>query len=84
MGIPELEAKRYEGKVKDGNILISAHANSSARVTIAKDIFKSGGATDVSTGSEASAPDPAVRHPNSEGRAAQRHAEVTGDHVAGY
>ncbi len=84
MGIPELEAKRYEGKVKNGNILISAHANSSALVTIAKDIFKSGGATDVSTGSEASAPNPVVRHPPAESRAAQRHTEPTGDTVPGY
>ncbi len=84
MGIPELEAKRYEGKIKDGNILISAHANSSARVTIAKDIFKSGGATDVSTGSEASAPNPVVRHPQSERRATPRLSEAAGDTVPGF
>jgi len=58
MGIPELEAKRYEGKVKDGNILISVHADKSERVADAKQIFENARATDISTGSEASAPSP--------------------------
>jgi hypothetical protein len=29
MGIPEYEAKRYEGKVKSGNILLSIHTENS-------------------------------------------------------
>jgi hypothetical protein len=57
MGIPELEAKRYEGKVKDGNILISVHTDESDEVADAKAIFESEHATDISTGSEASAPE---------------------------
>src|SRR5512141_730287 len=36
LGIPELEAKRYEGKVKAGNLLISVHAESSAEIDRAK------------------------------------------------
>jgi len=56
MGIPELEAKRYEGKVKDGNILISVHAENSDEVKRAKEIFETGQATDISTSSESSAP----------------------------
>ena len=56
MGIPELEAKRYEGRVKDGNILISVHADDSKEVTDAKEIFESERATDISTSSEATAP----------------------------
>src|SRR6266853_913902 len=48
LGIPELEAKQYEGKVKDGNILMSVHAVSRDEVTRAKEIFKNGGAYDVS------------------------------------
>ncbi len=56
MGIPELEAKRYEGKIKDGNILISVHADTSEQVTRAKQIFKDGMATDISSGSEAGTP----------------------------
>jgi hypothetical protein len=52
MGIPEYEAKRYEGKVRGGNILISVHtdnANERARV---KDIFKKANAEDISTSGE--------------------------------
>lgn len=56
MGIPELEAKRYEGKVKDGNILISVHAEDAEEVRIAKGIFEDRRATDITTGSEANAP----------------------------
>ena len=56
MGIPEIEAKRYEGKVKDGNILISVHAESSDEVTRAKDLFTAAGATDITSTSEKSAP----------------------------
>ncbi len=56
MGIPEVEAKRYEGKVKDGNILISAHSETSAEISKAKDIFTAAGASDISSTSESSAP----------------------------
>ena len=57
MGIPEIEAKRYEGKVKDGNILISVHTENSDRLAVAKRIFEEAHATDISSSSEASAPD---------------------------
>lgn len=57
MGIPELEAKQYEDKVKDGNILISVHAEDADEVDDAEDIFETEDATDISTGSESSAPD---------------------------
>ncbi len=56
MGIPEIEAKRYEGKVKDGNILISAHSENSEETKKAKDIFVRLGATDISSSSEKSVP----------------------------
>ncbi|MCH8507819.1 MAG: hypothetical protein LAT64_03510 [Phycisphaerales bacterium] len=56
MGIPEIEAKRYEGKVKDGNILIAVHATDSDRVKLAKEIFENENADDISTGSMADAP----------------------------
>lgn len=56
LGIPELEAKRYEGKLKDGNILLAAHAETSEEVAAAKRIFTNAKATDISTGSEATAP----------------------------
>jgi hypothetical protein len=56
LGIPELEAKRYEGKIKDGNILISVHTDSSEEITRAKDIFTKAGAQDICTTGETSTP----------------------------
>lgn len=56
MGIPEIEAKRYEGKIKDGNILISVHAENSDEIATAKRIFKDGNATDIASSSEANPP----------------------------
>jgi ActD protein len=56
MGIPEYEAKRYEGKVKDGNILLSIHTEDSAERDRAKKILENGGAEDISYTSETSVP----------------------------
>jgi hypothetical protein len=55
LGIPEIEAKRYEGKVKEGNILISVHTENSAEITRAKDLFTKAGAQDICSTGEASA-----------------------------
>src|SRR5256886_7188028 len=44
MGIPEYEAKRYEGKIKEGNLLISVHAEDSDERARAKEIFEQAGA----------------------------------------
>src|ERR687884_126562 len=44
MGIPEYEAKRYEGRVKSGSILISVHTEDSNERARAKDIFERAGA----------------------------------------
>jgi hypothetical protein len=52
MGIPEYEAKRYEGHVKDGGTLLSVHCDSSEQVSRAKDMLKSTGATDISSTGE--------------------------------
>src|SRR6476620_2273449 len=54
MGIPEYEAKRYEGKIKAGNILISVHSDNGDEVRRAKDIFENSGAKDISYTGEAS------------------------------
>jgi hypothetical protein len=54
MGIPELEAKQYEGKVKNGNILLSVHTTDGKEHDRAKDILKREGATDISSTGEAS------------------------------
>ena len=48
MGIPEFEAKRYEGKLKEGNILISVHTEDSKERARAKDVFELAGADDIS------------------------------------
>jgi hypothetical protein len=56
MGIPEIEAKRYEGKIKAGNILISVHTDNSAEISRAKDIFTKAGAEDICTTGEAATP----------------------------
>jgi hypothetical protein len=56
MGIPEYEAKRYEGKVKDGNILLSIHTEDSKERDRAKKILENGGAVDISYTGEASVP----------------------------
>ena len=56
MGIPEYEAKRYEGKVRDGNILISVHTDDANERSRAKEIFKRAGAEDISSTGEAAAP----------------------------
>jgi hypothetical protein len=56
LGIPELEAKRYEGKVKDGNILISVHAENSDEIKRAKKIFENAGAEDIVSTSESTPP----------------------------
>lgn len=57
MGIPEYEAKRYEGRVKDGGILISVHCDSSEWTRRAKQVLEHTGAEDVSSTSEASSDD---------------------------
>ena len=52
MGIPEYEAKRYEGRVKDGGVLLSVHCATSEDITRAKDILKQTGADDISSSGE--------------------------------
>ena len=54
MGIPEYEAKRYEGRVKDGGILLSVHADNSDWVDRAKKILEQTGAEDISSAGEKS------------------------------
>jgi hypothetical protein len=57
MGIPEYEAKRYEGRVKDGGILLSVHCDSSEWIKRAKQVLERTGAQDVSSSGEASSDD---------------------------
>jgi hypothetical protein len=55
MGIPEYEAKRYEGMIREGKILLSVHCDDSDWVGRAKDVLKSTGAEDVASAGEAGA-----------------------------
>ncbi len=48
LGIPEIEAKRYENRIAEGNILISVLATSGDEVSRAKDVLEKAGAEDVS------------------------------------
>jgi len=55
MGIPEYEAKRYEGRVKNGGTLLSVHCDTSGQVSRAKELLKSSGAEDISSTGESAA-----------------------------
>jgi hypothetical protein len=55
MGIPEYEAKRYEGRIKDGGFLMSVHCDNSEWTSKAKRILEETGAQDVSSTGEANA-----------------------------
>jgi hypothetical protein len=55
MGIPEYEAKRYEGRIRSGGILMSVHCDSSEWVGRAKQILKDTGAEDIGSAGEAAA-----------------------------
>jgi hypothetical protein len=62
MGIPEYEAKRYEGRVKDGGVLLSVHCDSSDEVKRAKDFLKRTGAGDISSSGEKSISTHGIEH----------------------
>src|ERR1700681_1048728 len=52
MGIPEYEAKRYEGRVKNGGVLLSVHCDRSDEISRAKDLLQQTGAEDISSTGE--------------------------------
>jgi hypothetical protein len=54
MGIPEYEAKRYEGRVKAGGVLLSVHCETSDEISRAKELLKSTGAEDIASAGEKS------------------------------
>jgi len=55
MGIPEYEAKRYEGRLRKGSILLSVHSDNSEWTRKAKEILERTGAEDVASAGEAGA-----------------------------
>lgn len=52
MGMPEFEARRYESKIKEGNILVSVHTEDQGGVDRAKGILNECNAQDISTAAE--------------------------------
>lgn len=71
LGIPEYEAKRFEGRIRDGGILLSVHSDDSGWTKKGKEILERTGAQDISSTGEASAdfamsdkpmPRPGARH----------------------
>ncbi len=61
MGIPEYEAKRYEGRIKEGGALLSVHCDTSNEITRARDLLKESGAEDISSSGEAATGAPAPK-----------------------
>lgn len=55
MGVPEFEAKRYEGKVKGGSILISVHTKDATQIKRVTEIFERAGTEDISAQHEVAA-----------------------------
>jgi hypothetical protein len=62
MGIPEYEAKRYEGAVKNGGILLSVHCDTSEQISVAKESLKESGARDIASTSESTSNTSGARH----------------------
>jgi hypothetical protein len=56
LGVPEFEAKSYEGKIRSGNILVAVHTDNSETEKRAKQILESNGAHDISVTGDASTP----------------------------
>jgi hypothetical protein len=57
-GIPEFVAKRYEGKLQEGNIPISVHAKDDAEIHRARNIFTNACIEDICVAGESSTPKP--------------------------
>ncbi len=52
MGIPEYEARRYEGRVKDGGVLLSVHCETPGEILRAKEVLRDTGAVDIAASGE--------------------------------
>jgi hypothetical protein len=55
MGIPEYEAKRYEGRIKSGGVLLSVHCDTSEEIKRAKQVLERTGAEDIASAGEEAA-----------------------------
>lgn len=81
MGIPEYEAKRYEGRVKEGGVLLSAHCNTSEDISRAKDILKATGAEDIASTGEESVGSGGIRADRAGETRVERNRVASGDTV---
>jgi hypothetical protein len=52
MGIPEYEAKRYEGRIRNGGILLSVHCENDLMISRAKEMLRHTGAEDIAAAEE--------------------------------
>jgi hypothetical protein len=52
MGIPEYEAKRYEGRIREGGVLLSVHCDNQDWVKRAKQMLRQTGAQDIASANE--------------------------------
>jgi hypothetical protein len=67
-GVPEYEAKRYEGRVRKGGILLSVHCDNATWAKTARGILKRTGASDIATTGEAKADFARTEKPMPRGR----------------
>lgn len=88
MGIPEYEAKRYEGRIRDGGVLVSVHCDNSDWVKRGKEILEHTGAQDVASASEKAGdfantdrPQPRVRTASGSGVPADEYVDTTREDV---
>ena len=70
LGIPEYEAKRYEGRIHDGGILISVHTDNADEIRIAREVFTEAEAQDIATTYETSVSESKGDIPASRGKEA--------------
>jgi len=63
LGLPEYEAKLYDGRLKDGAVLLSVHCLSIGQVDTAKDVLKANGAEDLASSGEEEIDTPRLEAP---------------------
>jgi hypothetical protein len=84
MGIPEFEAKRYEGAVKNGGTLLSVHCDTSDQISAAKQALRDTGARDISSAGEAGNEEDRIEDDRLSGRTVEEvQAEEIGRPVTG-
>jgi len=72
VGLPEYEAKRYEGRIKSGGILLSVHCDDAEWTKRAKEILERTGAEDIASAGEAQADFAASERPGTRGSGTSR------------